>query len=886
MKNSPISTDNNNNNSSTPPKWGERLLEWYCPQGAIEEVQGDLAELYKYWADNYGIREANSRYLYSVLRLMRPFNSGAKINSFLKASHIDMFKNFLTITLRNMVRQPLHALLNLFCLTIGIASTLLIVMYLDFELNYDRIHTKAERIYRIETVRVNLKQKVLDLDWHSTPNNFGAFVKQDYPQVENYVRIFKFFTNEQVQFEHDGKTIVEKEVYAADPSVFDVFSFDLLSGNVKQALHGPNKIVLSQSLASRLFGKANPIGKLITSKLAHNLPDMKENYSFMVTGVYRDLPNNTHLPLEAIISSATDVGQKDYYFGTYNTFTYLLLPAGINPETLAPKLTKIYDRYLDPSREPVMTNAIHELLPLTAIHVEETGGLTYIYIFAGIGTLLLLIATISYVNLVTAQASKRALEIGIRKVLGSRRRQLIMQFLSESIFFSLLALFLALLLVVAFLHPLNNLLDLHLWLAQLWHPGLLISMLLIIIAIGLLGGSYPAFFLSSFEPISVMKGKLAKGAPLRRVLVAMEFAVVIFVLTCTGMIYDQLSYMRKKDLGFDKEQVIKLSLEGENELQRWDALKERLLQSPHIVSAGTADFLPGADNIGEGPISADGTPDRTPQFARRGVVDYDFFPTLNIPILKGRNFSKDHPADLSKSVLVNEAFLKKFNLKGSVGERIRYGDKGNPSALEIIGIVSDFHQSTLHSPIEAQVFILKPSSLNLVVKASKDLDAALAHVEKSWQELIPERALEYTFLDEQVQSGYKADLIRGRLFLAFSLLTLLISFLGLFGLASYVAKGRIKEVSVRRVLGAEKANILLLLSKDFLLLVVLAALPAFALARYMIGKWLQNFAFRTDMNYPLFGSVLLFTLLLTFLTTGYHALQAMKHNPAQILKSE
>jgi putative ABC transport system permease protein len=352
------------------------------------------------------------------------------------------------------------------------------------------------------------------------------------------------------------------------------------------------------------------------------------------------------------------------------------------------------------------------------------------------------------------------------------------------------------------------------------------------------------------------------------------------------MIYHQLQYLREKDLGFDREQVIRLTLPGQNALQRWPALKNALQQSPYIVSAAAGSFVPGADQMVKGPISADGSADREPQFTYRGGIDYDFLATLNIRLKAGRNFSRAFPRDLTHAALVNESFVRAFGLKRPVGEKIRYGDKGNPNHLEIIGVVADFHQSTLHTPIEPQVFVLNPASPNVVIKVEQDLRAAVQHLEKSWQAVLPGTPPDYRFLDEELQDGYKADQVRGRVFLAFSLVTLGISFLGLFGLAAYLAGQRTREVGIRRVLGAGTAHLVLLLTRDFLLLVALAALPAFGVAWYTLRQWLENFAYRAEMNYALFGLVLLFTLLLTLVVTGGHAFRTAQRNPADTLKHE
>ncbi|HEX8529468.1 MAG TPA: ABC transporter permease, partial [Cytophagales bacterium] len=371
-----------------------------------------------------------------------------------------MLSHFLTLTLRNGIRQPFHAVLNLSCLTLGLAAALLIGLYLHSELTHDRFHANAGRLYRIETKSVNLRDKVLEVGWHTTPANLGAFIKQDYPEVENYVRFFKFFSDETVAFRYGATSFAEKDVYAVDSSVFALFSFPFVAGDPARALNGPNQVVLSQSLARRIFGAANPVGKILETRLSHILPGQPEQYALLVTGVYADLPPNTHLPVEAMISTSTDPGLAQYYFGTYHTSTYLLLRPTADPARLAPRLTQVYDRYLDPAREPVMVNARHELMPLTAIHLAETGGVTYVYVFGAVGLLLLLIAVISYVNLVTAQAGRRGVEIGIRKVLGSPRSQLVAQFLLESSSFTLLALGVAAGLVAVLVAPLNALLGL------------------------------------------------------------------------------------------------------------------------------------------------------------------------------------------------------------------------------------------------------------------------------------------------------------------------------------------------------------------------------------------------------------------------------------------
>jgi putative ABC transport system permease protein len=432
---------------------------------------------------------------------------------------------------------------------------------------------------------------------------------------------------------------------------------------------------------------------------------------------------------------------------------------------------------------------------------------------------------------------------------------------------------------------LNGLLNLQLDAANLWQPQSIIGMATLLFVIGILGGSYPAFFLSSFKPVSIMKGKTANGAPLRRILVGVQFAVVIFVLVSTGMIYEQLQFLRNKDLGFNQKQVVRLAFSSEEGLEKLPVLKNLLKESPLISSAGTSSFNPGVGMFRR-PFSADGSDDLEVQFVYYGDVDYDYFETMEMEIIAGRNFSTEHADDAETKILVNETFGRQFGLNNLIGQKIRFGDKNNPDFVTVIGVVKDFHQSNLHDPIAGQAFILSPSSYNLAVKIDHNIPEALAHIEKSWAQVFPAEALDYRFMDDVLQEGYETDQIRGRIFLLLSVLTILITFLGLFGLASYMVSQRIKEIGIRRVLGATLSNVVTMVAKDFLILVALAALPAFGLAWYFINEWLQDFAYQTEINYVIFGLVLLGTFVLTLGVTGLHAVRATGVNPAESLKNE
>lgn len=796
-----------------------------------------------------------------------------------------MLKSYLTIAWRNMRRQPLYTLLNLAGLTIGIAAALLILLYINFETNYDYFHQNADRIFKINTDEITTNSKVMQVDWQGTAGLIAPYLQQDFPEVAGTTRLYQFFNNEQVDLNYENKVITTAHLTVADSTALNIFTFDFIYGTVQGALDGPNKIVLSENLAIRIFGNVDPVGKIVQTKLTHAQPNIKSDYSLMVTGVYRDFPKNSHWEVDAMISSTTDPYLRNYYFNTFNFNTYVLLKDGVVAADFQEKIPSIYRNYLDPDREPVMKEAHHQLVPLRKIHMQATGGYTYIYIFSAIGFLMLLISMISYVNLVTAQASRRAMEIGVRKVMGSTQSQLIRQFLSESMVYSSVAIVIALGTMFYLIPSINTLLGLQLAAGQLMHPQVLLGLLAFLLLIGILGGSYPAFFLSSFEPITVLKGKLTKGSPLRRALVATQFGVVMIVLICTGMIYEQLQYMRHKDLGFNQDQVVHLEMTGEGALEKLPVLKNALKQSSAITSVGTASFLPGL-GMSRRPISADNGESKEPQFVDYGFIDYDYFQTLDMDLRAGRNFSIDHPKDATESVVVNEQFAKAYGLDDPIGEHIRFGDSGNPNYETIVGVVKDFHSSTLHTSIPPQIFFLRPASYNLAVKINQNPAMSIPHIEETWRSIFPNAPFAYRFLDEDLAQAYETDQIRGKIFLLFSGITIAIAFLGLFGLVAYIARQRVKEIGIRRVLGASTWHVVSLLSKDFLCLVVAVAVPSFAVAWYFVQNWLKDYAYRAEMNYSLFLYTLLFVLGLTLLTTLFHALRATQLHPAKALKEE
>ncbi|MEM6319160.1 MAG: FtsX-like permease family protein [Bacteroidota bacterium] len=794
-----------------------------------------------------------------------------------------MLKNYLKIAWRNLFRQATYTVLNLTCLSLGVAASLIILLYLDFELNFDQFHQKSDRIYRIETMAIQTHEKEIAVDWERTSAPLGPYLQQDFPEVESFVRFYQFFRNESIELQTESETVELEALMVADESLLDIFSFQFIHGDPTTALNAPNKLILSTSTARQIFGKIDVVGTIIRTELNHISPNINPDYELVVSGVYEDFPNNSHIPAEAFLSAKTDPRLAEYEIGHFNFYTYVLLNPNVEADALAKKTASIYTKYIDPEQEPVMKWAVHQLVPLRDIHLAETGGYTYIYSFSIIGLLILFIAIISYVNLVTAKGSKRALEIGIRKVMGSTRAQLIRQFLAESLTISSIAIVLGLLMVRLALSPLNGLLDLELSARQLLQPNILLGIVAIFFIVGILGGSYPAFFLSNFAPSTVLKKERTKGWSLSNVLIAVQFAIVFIVLASTGIVYQQLQYLSDKSLGFNRNQIIQLTLNDAAQRQKTGALKTAFRQNPMVKQVGTASFLPGM-GMGRRPLSADNGESRASQFVYFGDIDYDFLETMDIPLVAGRNFSTDFPADTIDHLIVNEALVKSFGLENPIGEKVRYGDKNNPNFKRIIGVVSDFHQNSLHNPIGPQMFLLARNNPSITVKVDRVDSKSMTQLEETWRTVFPNTPFDYQFLDGLLAANYEIEEIRQRIFLLFSVLTVLITFIGLFGLVAYTTQQRTKEIGIRRVLGASSWHVISLIATKFLGLVGISAIPAFFIAWYFADTWLQDFAFHTSVSPLLFIGILLSIGIFTFLITALHALRIAELNPANTLK--
>ncbi len=792
-----------------------------------------------------------------------------------------MIKNYFLVAFRHLKRQPSYALLNILGLTLGIGSSLLILLYVSNELSYDNYHENKDRIYRVSS---DIREPDNAFRWASSQLPLGRTLATEFSEVESFVR---FNGVGQVKFNKGDQVFFEDKVFIVDSTVFDIFSYDIIAGDPDNILDNPNSIAISQSMASKIFGTSDPLGQVLET----------ETRKYQVTGVYKDVPQNSHIRPNALIamSSIPDLNNAQNW-GGFNIYTYILLTPQANPKEVEAKLEGIIDKYVAVIFDQFNIEIKYELTAVPDIHLysdfqgepEPLGDISYIYVFSAIALFLIGIACINYMNLSTARSMKRSLEVGIRKVMGAHRNSLISQFLSESILITLISMLIALVLVVIMVPALNAMLNTNMMVYHLLSPQLIFIILGIILLTSLLSGSYPAFYLSAFRPAVVLKGRSTKKSGnsfLRKFLVGLQFAISIFMLVGTLVIYNQMKFLEEKDLGFDKDSILRIGLNNRSQLDKWPVFRSKLLQNSNIEAVASTNSSPG-QGYGKNVMSVE---------TREGVmedfgidlfaVDYDYFPTLNIDIINGRNFSKEYITDTAAAVIVNEAMVQRLGWDNPIGKKFQF-PQDSVHIYKVVGVAKNYHHRSLYNPIEAILFLPRFNNNTALIKTSGNTQEAVRSINTIWDEIFPGIPLEYSFLDEEFMEQYETDRLRGRLFLTFAAMMILIACLGLLGLASFIAEQRSKEISIRKVLGAETRGLVALLVKDFVILVLIGAVPAFAIGYYAMNEWLQNFEFHINISAIHFVVVLLIILLITIVTTGYHALKAASSNPADNLKYE
>lgn len=800
-----------------------------------------------------------------------------------------MFKNLFKIALRNIFKDKVYSAINILGLTIGITCSIFLFMYILDELSYDRYHTNANNIYRIVS---NIKEPDNAFTWAVAQVPMAQELRNNYPEVKNAVR---FYGTGRTLYKNGEKQFNEEDFYLTDSTVFDMFTYEFLAGDVNTALDNPFSIVLTETAAKKYFASA-------TEALGQSLQN-KENQEYKITGVIKDVPYNSHFRFDALISRSSQPGSDGGSWGNFGVFTYIQLPEGYDLSKMYASLDKIVKERVNPIFEQYNIKIGYELQRITDIHLhskiqdeaEEGGDISVIYIFGAVSAFMLIIACINYMNLATARSANRAKEVGVRKVMGSQRKQLIMQFITESVVLTLIALALSIFLIYALLPAFNSLANKHLPFSYILQTPVVLTLLGVTLFSGIVGGSYPAFYLSSFNPVSVLKGKLStRGGSVifRRVLVVLQFSISIFMLISTLVVFDQLSYMRNKDLGFDKERVVKLTLSERELRQKADVLVNRLKQAPEVAGVGTATSVPG-QGVGKLLLKVE---DNQGKMVDRGIdlfnADFDFVKTMGMEIVKGRDFSRDVSSDTTYAVLVNEAMVKRMAWDDPIGKKFVF-EQGGPNNEDIekrvVGVLKDYHQNSLYDAIEPIMVILNDENYFVLVRTEEgDVKKSLAAVENVWKDLFPNNTFQFEFLDQDFNSQYKADEKRSLIFTVFSSLTILIACLGLIGLAAFTTEQRTKEIGVRKVIGASVSSLVSLVSREFFILVGLGMIIAFPFAWYFTDNWLQNFAYRIELKgeWLTFLVSALLAFVITLITVGYHVMRAAHANPVKSLRDE
>lgn len=807
-----------------------------------------------------------------------------------------MIYNYLKIAIRNLLKYKFISFINLFGLTAGIACCLLILTYIINELSYDKYHPDADRTYRVTRSFRNAQTGIVSLNLGTVAPPFAPLLVNDFKEIE---KITQLLPNGRTPVRYGEKMFNEENVYWGDEHFFDFFKVKVVKGNPAKALNDPYGIMLTEETAKKYFGNEEPLDKMIR---------LDNQLNFKVTGVYKAFPANSHVHPNILISFNTLKDTAVYgeenlrtNFGNNSFLTYIKLPKDYDIGKMEKQFPAFLNRHMPQGGKfkPSEGTAL-ALQKLTDIHLhsqldyeaEENGDIKRVYIFSAIALFILLIAGINYMNLSTARSALRAREIGVRKVVGAQRKEIIAQFLSESVLVSWLAMILALLLTWLTLPWLNKLSGQQLSIHILLRWDVIVPMALVPFVVGILSGIYPALFMSSFRPVQVLKGLFKVGGStisFRRILVTTQFAISIVLIISTITVFRQMHYMQQKELGFDKTHIVTLPYSaGLND--GFDAFRTELLSNTYIKNAGRSSRIPTGrllDAMGAR-IKRSDTLEPANADIKFVSADQDFISTYGIKVVSGRGFSKDFSTDTGAFV-INEAAVQALGLNSgedAIGKDFGYGNRTG----KLIGVFNDFHFESMHQKIVPLVLLIPTSANaygNISIKiAGANIPAALSHIEKTWRKYLPETPYQYNFLDENFERLYQSEERQKSIFTVFAFIAIFIACLGLFGLSAFAISQRIKEIGIRKVLGASVNTIVALLSKDFLKLILIAAVIAFPIAWFAMDTWLQDFAYRINIPWWIFVVAGVIAGIIAFVTISFQAIRAAIANPVKSLRSE
>jgi putative ABC transport system permease protein len=861
------------------PGWLIKISAWYEDGYA---VYGDACEEFYELAEVIGSRRAGRWFWRQGLRAFPAF-----VKDYLVWRMI-MLRNYLRVAFRNIRKQKGYAFINISGLAIGMAACLLILLWVYDELSYDTYHENADRIYRL-TIDANLGAQ---MSVPVAPTPAGPAMVQEYPEALQAVRLSR--PNRSPVVVGDREYFEENVAYA-DNSIFEIFSFPLVEGDPRAALEAAYSVVLTEDVARKYFGNDQALGKTI--KIGGR--------DYAVMGVAKNVRENSHFGFNILLSMETRYAESRPIMENWlaiSNYAYVLLAENADPAALEAKLPALIEKNLGPTLKSLGGSITLHLQPLKRIHLHSDfrgdiapqGDILYVYLFSAIALFILIIAGINFVNLSTARWTARAKEVGVRKTLGALREKLVGQFLGESVVYSLLALVLAVGLILLARPWFSAVAGRDLSFNVLQIPWLVPAFLGLALLVGVAAGAYPAFFLSSFRPVRVLRGGTRIGSKnilFRRVLVVTQFVISVVLIIGTMVVYKQLAFMKTKNLGFEKEQVVVLPGLADVMPKSYETLRNEFRKVSGVLDVGAGSLVPGR-GIMKSVFQPEGFQRDQSQPMDYRNIDSGYLPTLGIAIAAGRNFSEELATDRTQSVLINETAAEKFGWKDPIGKQFiitpDQNSTGGETRLNVVGVVKDFHSTSLREKIDPMILFYDPTQCaSFAVRvAPAEIQKTLGLLEDKWKELLPQKPFDFFFLDESFDSQYRAEERIGNLALRFSLLAILVSCLGLFGIASYTTEQRTKEIGIRKVLGASGGIIVRMLSKEYLLLVAIGNLFAWPVAYLMMRSWLQNFAYRTSLAYWIFLAAAVLSIAVSLSTVTYQSVRAARTNPVKSLRCE
>lgn len=875
------------------PGWAIRFFYWYCNDHLCEAVMGDMLELYRRRRSVLGKRRADLLFIFNVLHFLQPFAIRKRSHSTI--NHIAMFKNYFIIAWRTMSRQKMYTAIKIGGFALGLATCMIIFLFIRHEISYDKYYTDTNRLFRM----YNQYNGGDDIgNWTSFPAPVAQILRTDFPDIEKAGRLIPYnwynAGNNLFRRQDQIESTYEEGFAYADPEIIDILQIPLVYGNPRHALDQPNTIVISKRKADKYFAGEDPVGKTIILNEDKSRP-------YTIGGVMKEFPVNSHLQYDFLIT----LTQEEFWKGEqtswccWNYNIYLRLRPDANPAQLEQKLLSLRDTHYigylkemgDKSLEDVRKYHSFRLQPVSDIYLQEEaiwdnlrhGDVRYVWLFGGVAFFILALACINFINLSTAKSANRAKEVGLRKVVGSVRGYLVRQFLTESVLYSLVSFALAIIIVCLAMPYFNGLAGRTLsipWSAWWLFPLLLLSVLVI----GFMAGIYPSFYLSAFKPIDVLKGSISRGtrnSKMRSVMVVFQFTTSIILVIGTFIIYRQMNYILNTKVGFDKEQVI--MVQGANTLPNQKTFKDELMKLPGVEAVTLSSYLP-----------VEGTKRDQNSFWREGkskeeksigaqkwYVDEDFIGTMGMKLVAGRNFMQEMASD-SQSIIINEAMAKEFGFKNPVGERIMTWE-----VFTVIGVVEDFNFESMKGEIGPLAFVRGGwGSIAAVKVKTEDMAGMITQVASVWDRVMPHQPIRYTFLDESYARMYDDVQRMGRIFASFAVLAIVVACLGLFALSAFMVEQRNKEISIRLVLGASVNSIFRLLTQNFVMLVLISFVVAAPLAWYLMQEWLKDYAYRIDITWDVFALSGLLSVLVALVTVSYQSVRAAMVNPATRLRSE